>query len=56
MTEYYVGRDRVKRLSWKEIQEMKNNMKKVQHVKEKSQVYHKKEMKNLDQLLENIEE
>jgi hypothetical protein len=35
---------------------MKKNMKKVEDIKEKSKVYHKKEMKDLDQLLKAIEE
>lgn len=56
MQEHYIGWGRLKRLSWKEIQEMQRNMKKVEDIKEKSKAYHKKEIKDLDQLLKAIEE
>ena len=46
----------MKRLSRKELQEMIRNMQKVEKIKEKSHAYHKKEEKDLDQLLEAIEE
>ena len=56
MRELFHGGQQVKRLSWREIQEMKNNMKKVKDIEEKSKQYHKKEENTLEQLLEQIDE
>lgn len=42
----------MKRLSRKDLQEMKKNMKKVKHVAEKSKVYHQKEVEQMDQFLQ----
>ncbi|GHW02629.1 hypothetical protein AGMMS50249_4150 [candidate division SR1 bacterium] len=55
MTEqYFGGNQNKKRMTKREIEEMKKNMKKVDTVHTKADNFHKIEEKNLDQLLKKL--
>ena len=55
MQEHFYGWQRIKKLSWREIQEMIKNMQKVKDIEQKSQQYHNNEKHDLEQLLEQID-
>jgi hypothetical protein len=56
MQEHYYGGNRKRRLSRRELQEMKKNMQKVKTVEEKSKAYHQEEIEQMDQFLQQQRE
>jgi coenzyme F420-reducing hydrogenase alpha subunit len=52
MQEHFYGGGKMKRLSRRELQEMKKNMKKVKDIAEKSKAYHQNEVQQMEQFLQ----
>ncbi len=51
--QYYSGGQRKRSMTKKEIEEMKQNMKKVDLIHEKAQKYHKKETQDVEKIIKN---